>query len=270
MASAGLAAAGHPLLGAAVSVADSGDLVLTGRLSLADDPWLAGHTVFGRVIVPGSVFVEFALAAAERAGAGGVEELALEAVLALPADGGVVVQVAAGPADESGRRPVSVHARADDAGPAGGWTRHAAGMLAPAAGPAEGGALPAGDGGLAVWPPEGGVVVPLEGFYERLSAAGLGYGPSFQGLRAVWRRGAEVFAEVALPDGAAAVEGFGLHPVLLDAALHAAAAGIGEGSGQVELPFSWTGVCLHAAGAVMARVRLEPLPGGHGVGRAAG
>jgi polyketide synthase 12 len=262
MASAGLAAAGHPLLGAAVSVADSGDLVLTGRLSLADDPWLAGHTVFGRVIVPGSVFVEFALAAADRAGAGGVEELTLEAVLALPAEGGVTVQVVAGPADEGGRRPVSVHARTDDAGPAGGWTRHAAGILGPDPGPAAGPA-PAG-GALVAWPPEGGVVVPLEGFYDRLSAAGLGYGPAFQGLRAVWRRGGEVFAEVALPDGAAA-EGFGLHPVLLDAALHAAAVGIAQGAGQVELPFSWTGVCLHAARAQMARVRLEPLPGGHGV-----
>ena len=115
MASAGLAAAGHPLLGAAVTVADSGGLVLTGRLSLADDPWLAGHTVFGRVIVPGSVFVEFALAAADRAGLGRVEELTLEAVLALPAEGGVTVQVLAGPADESGRRPVGVHARGEDA-----------------------------------------------------------------------------------------------------------------------------------------------------------
>ena len=93
-------------------VADSGGLVLTGRLSLADDPWLAGHTVFGRVIVPGSVFVEFALAAADRAGLGRVEELALEAVLALPAEGGVAVQVAAGPA-VVGRRPVGVHARGE-------------------------------------------------------------------------------------------------------------------------------------------------------------
>ncbi|MGH3226652.1 MAG: polyketide synthase dehydratase domain-containing protein, partial [Streptosporangiaceae bacterium] len=259
MASAGLAAAGHPLLGAAVSVAGSGGLVLTGRLSLADDPWLAGHTVFGRVIVPGAVFVEFALAAAERAGAGGVEELALEAVLALPADGGVTVQVAAGPADESGRRPVSVHARGDDGGAGGGWVRHASGVLGPAAEPA------AAAGPLVAWPPEGGVVVPLDGFYQRLSAAGLGYGPSFQGLRAVWRRGGEVFAEVCLPDDAATAEGFGLHPVLLDAALHAGAVGIAEGAAQVELPFSWTGVSLHAARAVMARVRLEPLPGGHGV-----
>src|ERR1700684_206866 len=70
IASAGLAAAGHPLLGAAVSVADSGGLVLTGRLSLADHPWLAGHTVFGRGIVPGSGVVEFALAAAGRGGVG--------------------------------------------------------------------------------------------------------------------------------------------------------------------------------------------------------
>ena len=230
--------------------------MLTGRLSLADDPWLAGHTVFGRVIVPGSVFVEFALAAADRAGLGRVEELTLEAVLALPAEGGVTVQVLAGPADESGRRPVGVHARGEDAGPGGGWIRHASGILGPAAEPAA--------AGLVAWPPDGAVVVPLEGFYERLSAAGLGYGPSFRGLRAVWRRGGEVFAEVALPEGAAA-EGFGLHPVLLDAALHAAAVGIAEGGAQVELPFSWAGVSLHAARAVMARVRLEPLPGGHGV-----
>src|SRR6202451_2811487 len=256
MASAGLAGAGHPLLGAAVSGADSGGLVLTGRLSLADHPWLAGHTVFGRVIVPGSVFVEFALAAADRAGLGRVEELTLEAVLALPAEGGVTLRGAPGPADESGRRRVAVHARREDAGPAGGGPRQAAGVLGPAAEPA--------GGGLVVWPPDGGVVVPLEGFYERLSAAGLGYGPAFRGLRGVWRRGGELFAEVALPEDAAA-EGFGLHPVLLDAALHAAAAGIAQGGAQVELPFSWTGVSLHAARAVMARVRLEPLPGGRGV-----
>src|ERR1700685_4456497 len=275
MASAGLAAAGHPLLGAAVSVADSGGLVLTGRLSLADHPWLAGHTVFGRVIVPGSVFVEFALAAADRAGLGRVEELTLEAVLALPADGGVTVQVAAGPADESGRRAVggerpvgagpadewggrrvAVHARREDAGPAGGWTRHAAGVLGPAAEPA--------GGGLVVWAPGGGVGVPLGGVFCGRSAAGLGYGPAFRGLRGGWRRGGEVFAEVALPEDAAA-EGFGLHPVLLDAALHAAAAGVAQGCAQGEVPFSWTGVSLHAARAVMARVRLEPLPGGRGV-----
>ena len=69
---------------------------------------------------------------------------------------------------------------------------------------------------------------------------------------------------MALPEGAAA-EGFGLHPVLLDAALHAAAVGIAEGGAPGGAAVFLAGVSLHAARAVMARVRLEPLPGGHGV-----
>ena len=64
------------------------------------------------------------------------------------------------------------------------------------------------------------------GLYDRLAEAGLEYGPVFQGLRGVWRRGGEVFAEVALPPSGSAEESgaFGLHPALLDAALHALAA----------------------------------------------
>ena len=58
--------------------------------------------------------------------------------------------------------------------------------------------------------------------YERLAARGYGYGPAFQGLTAMWRRGDELFAEVTLPEAAGGVSGFGVHPVLLDAALHAA------------------------------------------------
>ncbi|MEK8170191.1 polyketide synthase dehydratase domain-containing protein [Streptomyces sp. M19] len=48
---------------------------------------------------------------------------------------------------------------------------------------------------------------------------GYGFGPAFQGLRAAWRRGDELFAEVTLAEEYA-TDGFGLHPALLDAALH--------------------------------------------------
>ena len=58
--------------------------------------------------------------------------------------------------------------------------------------------------------------------YERLAERGYQYGPAFQGLQAMWRRGDEIFAEVAVPEDAGAqVGGFGIHPALLDAALHA-------------------------------------------------
>ena len=76
---------------------------------------------------------------------------------------------------------------------------------------------------LSVWPPEGATPVDVTDGYQRLAARGYQYGPAFQGLTALWRRGEELFAEVTLPQAAGGVGGFGVHPVLLDAALHAAA-----------------------------------------------
>ncbi|WP_338105494.1 polyketide synthase dehydratase domain-containing protein [Streptomyces cinnamoneus] len=60
--------------------------------------------------------------------------------------------------------------------------------------------------------------VDVDDLYERFAAQGLGYGPLFHGVRAAWRNGTDVFTEVELP--AEATGGFGLHPALLDAALH--------------------------------------------------
>ena len=71
----GQAPAEHPLLGAMVSVAGVAGAVWTGRLSLADQAWLADHVVMGRVVVPASVFVELALHAAAGTDAPVVEEL---------------------------------------------------------------------------------------------------------------------------------------------------------------------------------------------------
>ncbi|EUA38845.1 phenolphthiocerol synthesis polyketide synthase type I Pks15/1 domain protein [Mycobacterium avium subsp. avium 2285 (R)] len=70
---------------------------------------------------------------------------------------------------------------------------------------------------------------------------------------------AETFAEVELPEQAGVSTGrFGIHPVLLDAALHAL--GVADKRLETVLPFSWQGVSLHAAGASRVRVRLAPAP----------
>ncbi|MFI2351225.1 type I polyketide synthase [Streptomyces sp. NPDC019443] len=249
--SAGLAAADHPLLGATLTRADTDEVLFTGRLSLRTHPWLADHAVLGRVLLPGTAFVELAVRAGAEAGAGQLEELTLEAPLVLPEDGAVRFQVAVGTADESGRRALSVHSRAEGGTFEEPWTRHASGTLFPE-GP------PAGFD-LAVWPPRGAERVDLTGRYDALAEQGFDYGPAFQGLRSVWRRGNEVFAELALPDAqneqAAA---FGLHPALLDSALHAIELGVLPGTGDARLPFVWSGVRLYASGAAAARVRLAP------------
>ncbi|MFH8987938.1 SDR family NAD(P)-dependent oxidoreductase [Streptomyces sp. NPDC017940] len=242
---AGLGAAGHPLLAAIVETAESDGQLFTGRLSVATHPWLADHVVQGSVLLPGTALLDLAVRAGDQVGCDLVEELTLEVPLVVPERGGVRVQVQVGVADGSGRRAVTVHAR-DDEGDL--WVRHASGVLAQST------EAPAAEAGA--WPPAGARAVDLDGLYDRMADGGFGYGPLFQGLRAAWRAGDEVFAEVALPDGAGA-DGFGLHPALLDAALHAVALTDGA-AGPGRLPFSWSGVRLHASGATVLRVRLTP------------
>ncbi|WP_405722913.1 SDR family NAD(P)-dependent oxidoreductase [Streptomyces sp. NBC_00046] len=252
----GLRSAEHPLLSAAVALAGDDGMLFTGRLSLQTHPWLADHTVLGTVLLPGTAFVELAIHAGDQLGCGQIVELNLEAPLILPAEGGVAVQMSVGTLDESGHRELYVHSRADDAQSEDGWTRNASGVLAP-------GQAAAPDwSDFTAWPPPEAVRIPMDDFYATLDAANYGYGPAFQGLRSVWRRGEEVFAEVRLPEEPAAEAGrFGLHPALFDAAMHSRAmlgSDDGTESGQERLPFSWTGVSLYAAGASELRVRLTP------------
>ncbi|UQX03808.1 type I polyketide synthase [Streptomyces sp. RerS4] len=251
-AAAGLRPADHPLLGASVMLADANGLLLTGRLSLATHPWLSDHVVMGSVTLPGTAFLELALRAGEQVGCDLLEELTLAAPLALPEDGAVELQIAVGAPDESGRRPLAFHSRdalaADDAL----WLRNAHGTLAVGAEES-----PAFD--LAAWPPAGAEPVDVEDLYDVFTESGFGYGPVFQGLRAAWRKGDEVFAEVGLGDETGPdAEQFTIHPALLDSVLHAITLGtLVEDTGLPRLPFSWSGVAVHSTGADTLRVRLS-------------
>ncbi|MFI6697453.1 type I polyketide synthase [Streptomyces sp. NPDC050509] len=255
LASAGLASAGHPLLGAVAPLPDSGGFLLTGRLSLRTHAWLADHAVLGRVVLPGTAFVEMALRAGDAAGCDRLAELTLETPLVLPEDGAVQVHLVVSGPRETGHREFGVYARHDGA-PDDSWTRCARGMLT-----AESPAVTSPE--LSVWPPAGAQAVGTAGLYEGLAATGLAYGPAFRGLRAAWRRGDELFAEVALAEEARIEAGrFGVHPALLDAALHVWAVhddtDTAPRAGRVRLPFVWSGVSLHAVGASAVRVRLAP------------
>ncbi|WP_229863827.1 acyltransferase domain-containing protein, partial [Streptomyces thermodiastaticus] len=233
----GLNAADHPLLGAAVPVADRDACLLTGRLSLATHPWLADHVLHGVVVFPGTGLLELAVRAGTEVGCPVVAELDLAAPLVLPERGGVQVQVVVGEPDANGRRPLEIHARQDgEADLDGSWTSCATGLLTPETAPA-----PA-PGPLSVWPPADAAEVDLSGAYERLDQAGYGYGPAFRGLRRLWRSGADLYAEVA-PDALQAdTAGCAVHPALLDAALHALLPAVTGTDGPAVVPFAWEGV----------------------------
>ncbi|MCP2241558.1 SDR family NAD(P)-dependent oxidoreductase, partial [Lentzea aerocolonigenes] len=244
---AGLADADHPLLGAAVELADGDGLVLTGRLSVRAQPWLADCSVLGSTVLPEAALVELALAAADRAGCGRVDELFSAVPLVLPADGSVEIQLTVGSANEAGNRPLALHGRLNGEEA---WTLHASGLLAP-------GSVSVQET-LTQWPPADALELDVDGVYERLAALGYDYGPAFHGLRRMWRHESEIFAEVELPEALrAGREAFTLHPALLDAALHPLLPGVVTDAGPMVLPYVWSGVAVHASAASALRVRLS-------------
>ncbi len=239
----GLGETEHALLGAVVERPDSDGVVLTGRLSLADQPWLADHSVGGVVLFPGAGFVELVIRAGDEAGCAVIEELVLAAPLVIHPGVQVQVQVVVGAPGDSGRRAVSVYSRGDESDV--GWLLNAEGTLGVDA------AEVSAD--LSVWPPEGAVSVDISDGYARLAERGYAYGPAFQGLVGIWRRESELFAEVVAPTGVA-VDGVGMHPAVLDAVLHAL--GLAFETTETKLPFCWRGVSLHAGGAGRVRARF--------------
>ncbi|HEY0448298.1 MAG TPA: SDR family NAD(P)-dependent oxidoreductase [Actinophytocola sp.] len=247
---AGLGAPGHPLLGAAVELATGDGVVATARWSVRTQPWLADHAMSGALLVPGAALVEAVIRVGDEVGCGAIADLTMHAPLVLPRHGDAHVQIAVGGPEESGHRPVTVHARQTGDDDGGGWTRLASGTLAPPVAATPATLSPA------EWPPAGARPVDVAGFYAALRDRGYEFGPVFRCVRAAWLRDGEVFAEVALPDEeSAAAARFGLHPALLDAALQVTS--LREGMDpSPEVPFSWQDVTLHAAGAAALRVRL--------------
>ena len=253
----GLSSAEHPLLGAATPLADSERFLLTGRLSVAEPGWLERPCG----VRDGAAAGDGAVGAGFCGGArGGLDD-------------GVAADVG-GAAGAAGRRGGSGSgsggcagggrgraARAEHLQPIGrccrgtAWTLHAQGVLSLAQEAA------AEESGLEAWPPVGGTPIDLTGLYSTLQAHGYGYGPSFQGLREAWRVGDVVYGRVVLPEAlSASADDYGLHPALLDAALHVlglADAGVAGGEGLVLLPFEWSEVTLVATGARELRVRAS-------------
>jgi acyl transferase domain-containing protein/acyl carrier protein len=266
MISAGQSPATHPLLGAAVALADDRGWIFTGRISLESHPWIADHAVMGTVLLPGTALLELVLYVGGQFDCDVVSELALEAPLLLPEKGAVQLQVSVGEPDEFGERPVGIYSRLEEVTSADvlsdeEWIRHAGGVLRSERQAAANGrvALEERAGPLVgqSWPPEGAQAMEIDDIYSALAERGYDYGPVFQAHRAAWQRGNEIFAEVSLSeDQRAEALRFGVHPALLDATFHPLLLSIAKG-GRPVLPFAWNDVRLLATGASSLRARFE-------------
>ncbi|WP_244951811.1 thioester reductase domain-containing protein [Streptomyces spinoverrucosus] len=234
-AAAGPGATGHPMLGTAVEPASGDGLLFSGRFSSAALP----RPTEGSTVLPTAALVELAVRAGDEAGCTVLDELTVTAPLQVPERQALQLQVAVGAEDGEGRRTLTIHSRPDDGTP---WTAHAQGTLS------FGGHAAPFD--LAQWPPTG--AEPVEVADGQAAAAGSAHGPA-------WRKDGDLYAEVTLPEEEAGADpaGFGLHPVLLDAALRPAWFDDAPGALAIGRSSRWRGVRLYATGARSLRVRLR-------------
>ncbi len=132
-ASLGQAPAGHPLLGAVVSLPNSAGFTATSRWAPRSHPWLADHVAGDAVVVPNAALVELAIRLGDLAGTPAIDELTIDAPVVLPRRGSRDIQAVVSEPGETRRRSVEIYSRAPDAPLDAPWTRHAQGTLASAA-----------------------------------------------------------------------------------------------------------------------------------------
>jgi polyketide synthase 12 len=267
--SLGLNTVEHAVVGASVELADGGGSLFSGRVSLAEQPWLGEHMAMGVVLFPATGFLDLALSAGAAHGCTRVRELVLVAPLALSDGSSVRIQVRVGTPEEDESRSVEVFSSlqpglGEDADGRylgqGGWIRHATGVLAA---PGESSSHMDYDSAICAlpdeWPPVGATEIAVEELYERLGERGLEYGATFRGLRRAWRLDGEVFCEAQITEAAAGEQdSYGIHPALLDSVLHATAAlpSYSDTNGA-RLPFAWSHVSIARRGVDVVRARLS-------------
>ena len=218
----------HPLLGAPIEM-PNGSTVHVAQLRLDDHPYLASHTLGGKIIFPAAAFVEMmraALTREEGVAAVRVSGITVSRPLLLSEDGIRHLRTIVEPVEnadhaESDLQRVRIFSAADQTPLK--WIEHAFSegcelKEAPISLPIDVSRL------------SNTSTNPLNGdaIYDSVAAeSGLWYGPAFRGLKKLWKdpsveNGARIVAYLEVPLPARINEGtFGLHPALLDSAFHA-------------------------------------------------
>jgi acyl transferase domain-containing protein len=252
----------HPLLGVRQHVPGPGAQFLS-EIRRDHPSFLADHVVFGNVLLPGTAYVEAALAAA-RVLAGGhleLEQISIEAPLALSADATELLHLTIEPW-QRGTAAFVVQSTPKEAAFDRPWKIHARGVIRRQRDPHATAMVRLGS--VAEARAQCTAMVDVEAYYARLASAGLTYGPAFRGIRALATGGDIAIGTLEAPAGQKDSPWI-LHPAILDAAFHllglALAAAAPDMSDRVYLPLGMEGVSVRrtvATQRVQAVAKLRP------------
>ncbi|MET0333448.1 MAG: beta-ketoacyl synthase N-terminal-like domain-containing protein, partial [Rhizobacter sp.] len=237
----------HPLVHANTS--DLQEQRYSSRFS-GEEFFLREHVVQGRKVLPGVAQLEMAREAVARAT--GSTTVRLEGITwvqpVVVGDTPLTVHVAI---EAQGNDRIAFELYSGDAENTTVYSQGCAVLQSPGDAPQQD-APPTGD------------ALDVQTLYERLEQLGLHYGPAMRALSLLHRDGDRLVAELSLPrtllaDHAA----YGLHPSLLDSALHSGIGLMDLHDGQTPLPFALDALTLHAPIPPRARVAVQRSVGAH-------
>ena len=243
----------HPLLHQRLRSSALREAVFESELNADWPSFLKDHQIYETVIFPGTGYLEMALAAAAQLGPEGhaLESVSIHSPLMLPEGEPRVAQLVLSPV-ENGRASFKILSlEVEDSNET--WKLHAAGEITVGeTAPAETGPAPAFQGGEAV---------DVGEYYQNLRDLGVDYGPTFRGVKQLWRGDGSAWGEIQLPPEAGDVQLFHLHPALLDACFHVVGAALphvenGSGEGDVYLPVGMGRLVVHKAAQAKAWARV--------------
>lgn len=252
----------HPLLGTHMTSAlPSGDHFYELDLAPNTIHYLSGHAVQGAVLLPGSAYVEMALAAAEhayKALRADLEDIEFQRALILSDDEVRRVQLVLSPVSKN-LAAFQVFSRVvSSAGVQESWTLHTTGKIH----------LRTDDHADA----SRSTMFPEQikarctdqmsdaDHYLAMQTRGIEYGPSFQAVRHVWSRYGEALTRLEAPRVCESeIRAYHIHPVILDAAFQGVAATLPPTEGDTYLPEAIRRIRFHEpiAACLWCNVRLS-------------
>jgi malonyl CoA-acyl carrier protein transacylase len=256
----------HPLLGARSYSPALKEKELQFESYLAPDspPFLTDHRVFDTVILPAAGYLEMGFAAgtvALKSSELAITDLIIQKALFLPAAPTPVHVLMSPQADDAYKFQIfSLSIKEPNHDPE--WTLHAAGQIARAANKE----LHEADSVFPEVPDPDAMSfeeVSVQSHYQSYAEIGLNYGPSFQAIERLWRRGDASQALIQLPESLVSeFDSYKLHPVLLDACFQSAGAALMDDCDrQTYLPLSVKSMRLYgpAADRCWCQARIRPL-----------
>ncbi|MDJ0574306.1 MAG: amino acid adenylation domain-containing protein [Xenococcaceae cyanobacterium MO_234.B1] len=207
----------HPLLGQFLSLAGTKELRFQSEIRPNSPRWLEDHQLFKTILLPGTAYMEMALAAG--AIAFGSENLSLsnivlEQKLVVPTYGNKTVQVILTPHKTNDYR-VEIYSLASDTDESvEPWVLHASGHVL------KGEPITCSQPDLATVQAQCPDKIPRETLYQRFQQQGMNYGSSFEVITQLYHGQNMAIGKIELGSALAAEVGdYYLHPVVLDACL---------------------------------------------------